>query len=157
MTGRKPAHLHKPSGPAPTPARDGDKYQARRAIKRQIEKALRSHPNDLPCVDCGHVWSEGERRHEYDHYKGYAAEHHLSVEPVCSLCHHARDNRNKAKTHCKRGHEFAPENTRLDGKGRRYCRTCQRESDASRAPRGSNAAMARLNAARDEGNRRAAQ
>lgn len=31
--------------------------------------------------------------------------------------------RNATKTHCKRGHEFTPENTRKDGHGRQ-CRTC---------------------------------
>jgi hypothetical protein len=30
------------------------------------------------------------------------------------------------QTHCKRGHEFTPENTRIDKKGRRACRTCIR-------------------------------
>lgn len=33
--------------------------------------------------------------------------------------------RNQAKTHCKHGHEFTPENTR-QYKGERVCRTCQR-------------------------------
>jgi hypothetical protein len=32
---------------------------------------------------------------------------------------------NAAKTHCKRGHGFLPENTRHDGRGRQ-CRTCDR-------------------------------
>ena len=33
--------------------------------------------------------------------------------------------RNSRKTHCIRGHEFTPENTRVDAKGR-TCRSCQR-------------------------------
>lgn len=33
---------------------------------------------------------------------------------------------NAAKTHCKHGHEFTPENTRLDRGGYRCCRTCDR-------------------------------
>ena len=28
------------------------------------------------------------------------------------------------KTHCKHGHEFTAENTRLDKKGHRRCKTC---------------------------------
>ena len=32
-------------------------------------------------------------------------------------------NQNKGITHCKRGHEFTPENTRISD-GRRVCRTC---------------------------------
>lgn len=52
----------------------------------------RPHPNTMPCNDCGHVWSEGERRHEYDHHLGYAAEHHYDVEVVCTMCHAQRDS-----------------------------------------------------------------
>ena len=33
--------------------------------------------------------------------------------------------KNAAKTHCKRGHEFTPENTRWTAAGYRQCRTCQ--------------------------------
>lgn len=35
------------------------------------------------------------------------------------------------QTHCKHGHEFTPENTRLrrDGRGKRMCRTCDRERE----------------------------
>lgn len=34
---------------------------------------------------------------------------------------------NAAKTHCKRGHEFTPENTWYEKNGARHCRTCQYE------------------------------
>jgi len=33
---------------------------------------------------------------------------------------------NTGKTHCLRGHEFTPENTRVDRIGRRGCRSCER-------------------------------
>jgi hypothetical protein len=33
---------------------------------------------------------------------------------------------NAAKTHCKRGHEFTPENTYIERGGGRSCRTCKR-------------------------------
>jgi hypothetical protein len=36
-------------------------------------------------------------------------------------------NRNSKKTHCIRGHEFTPENTRRDPNGGRHCWTCDRE------------------------------
>ena len=42
---------------------------------------------------------------------------------------------NAAKTHCKRGHEFTPENTYRDPKGSRYCRVCK-AADASAYYRG---------------------
>lgn len=34
---------------------------------------------------------------------------------------------NAAKTHCKHGHEFTPENTMANRDGTRRCRTCHRE------------------------------
>lgn len=34
---------------------------------------------------------------------------------------------NKRLTHCKRGHEFTPENTRISKHGSRQCRACARE------------------------------
>lgn len=70
--------------------RDGDKKQARRRVSYKFGAGLIPHPNELPCVDCGHVYINGGRRHEYDHYKGYSSEHHESVECVCSKCHHER-------------------------------------------------------------------
>lgn len=77
-------------GPLPNPPRDGDRMQARQRINVEVRTGRRPRPNTLPCTDCGHVWSAGERRHEYDHYLGYAAEHHDDVEPVCTICHSRR-------------------------------------------------------------------
>jgi hypothetical protein len=87
----------------------------------------RPHPNDLPCTDCSHVWAPGERRHEYDHHLGYAAEHHLDVEPVCTTCHAARDWKKEV---CKRGHLLS-ESSRQTPKGRE-CVLCRRERDMGR-------------------------
>lgn len=33
-------------------------------------------------------------------------------------------DRHRAKTHCPRGHEYTPENTRRNGRGSRECLTC---------------------------------
>lgn len=119
-------------GPSPSPARDGDKKQARQRINVEVKTGYRPHPNSLPCTDCGHVWSEGERRHEYDHYKGYSAKNHGDVEAVCTTCHSKRDNPEATKTHCKHGHEFTPENTFIKSNGCRSCRTCRRGYDRGR-------------------------
>lgn len=89
-------------GPAPKAARSGDRKQARQRINVEVRTGRRPHPNTLPCVDCGHVWADGERRHEYDHHLGYAAENHLNVEAVCTLCHRAR-NLARAETVQERG------------------------------------------------------
>lgn len=70
--------------------RSGDKKQARARVNHHVDVGLLPDPNTLPCTDCGHVHS-GDRRHEYDHHLGYAAEHQLSVEVVCTTCHHARE------------------------------------------------------------------
>lgn len=77
-------------GPAPRPPRPGDKVQARQRINVEVRDGRRPHPNTLPCSDCGHAHKPGERRHEYDHHRGYAAEHHYDVEPVCTTCHMRR-------------------------------------------------------------------
>lgn len=74
------------------PARDGDKRQARARTNHAVQTGLLPSPAMLPCTDCGHV-TDGKRRHEYDHYLGYAAEHQLTVQAVCSRCHHERERR----------------------------------------------------------------
>jgi len=117
-------------GPAPTPGRDGDKLQARHRVNRAVAAGELPAADSLPCTDCGHLGDD--RRHEYDHHNGYAAAHHLDVEPVCSRCHHRRDNPKLRQTHCRRGHEFTPENTYHPKDGGRGCKACRREFDRKR-------------------------
>jgi hypothetical protein len=69
-------------------ARDNDKKQARRRVDHLIAVGLLPEPDDLACCDCRHLG--GDRRHEYDHYLGYAPEHHEHVQAVCSKCHRRR-------------------------------------------------------------------
>lgn len=135
------------SGPKPATPRDGDKKQARQRINVEVRTGRRAHPNTLACFDCGHVWSEGERRHEYDHYLGYAACHHASVQPVCTVCHARRDSARAAQTHCHVGHEFTEENTYLASNGTRHCKACMSLREKKRKPRGS-AYWKRVNAKR---------
>lgn len=124
-------------GPAPHPGRDGDRIQARLRVNQAVRRGDIARPNDLPCKDCGALWVPGAPRHSYDHYKGYAAVHHLTVEPVCARCHHARDNVKKKQTHCVNGHVFDTANTIIRRNGCRACRECRRAHERKRAPRGS--------------------
>jgi hypothetical protein len=71
------------------PRRDGDKKQARSRVNHDVTLGLRPNPNSLACFDCGHLGTD--KRHEYDHYLGYAAAHHGDVQAVCSTCHHKRE------------------------------------------------------------------
>ncbi len=123
---------HSTFGPVPNPPRDGDKKQARQRINVLVRTGRLAHPNDLPCRDCGHAWKPGERRHEYDHHRGYAAAHHYDVEPVCTTCHAKRDSSRKAQTHCVHGHAFDEANTITAPNGTRHCRECRRAHDRSR-------------------------
>lgn len=70
------------------PVRSGDKLQARARVNRLVTLGLIPSPGALPCADCGHTGTD--RRHEYDHHLGYDAEHHESVQAVCSRCHYER-------------------------------------------------------------------
>lgn len=119
-------------GPVSNSPRDGDRKQARQRVNVLVRTGRIPHPNTLSCVDCGHIWKEGERRHEYDHHNGYGPEHHYDVQPVCTLCHAKRDNARKLQTHCIAGHEFTVENTILATNGTRHCRECRRKYDKNR-------------------------
>ncbi len=44
----------------------------------------RPHPNTLPCADCGHIWFEGERRHDYVDPRGEVTIE-AGADPVCVL------------------------------------------------------------------------
>lgn len=120
------------SGPKPKPPRDGDKVQARQRINVEVRTGRRAHPNTFACVDCEHCWLPGERRHEYDHHKGYAAANHGDVEPVCTRCHAQRDSARAAQIWCIHGHQFTPANTIIKPNGTRACRECRRAHDRGR-------------------------
>ena len=117
-------------GPPPKPPRDGDQEQARQRINVEVRTGRRPHPSTLLCFDCGHIGDD--KRHEYDHYLGYAAAHHLDVQPVCTTCHATRDSAKKRQSHCVHGHEFTPANTIRKPNGTRACRLCRRAYDQRR-------------------------
>ena len=109
------------------PARSGDKGQANGRISYLVSIGKLPRPSNLVCHDCGHIGKD--RKHQYDHFLGYAAEHHECVQPVCTKCHRNRAMRRGEGTNpprrpraklCKRGH--AKEEL-SDGKW--HCRKCR--------------------------------
>lgn len=79
--------------------RDPLHLKARQAVRHAVVKQRIPKPNDLPCIDCGHVvvGRDRSRRHEYDHHLGYAPEHWLDVEAVCTLCHADREKARRSE------------------------------------------------------------
>jgi hypothetical protein len=86
---RVPKEERKPRGSLPKPSRDGDKKQARAKVNYAVERQRMPRANTVPCFDCGHIGSD--KKHEYDHYKGYDAVNHLEVQCVCVPCHLKRE------------------------------------------------------------------
>lgn len=80
-----------------TEIRDGDKKQARRRINYLVEQKRIPHPDDLPCWDCQDGIYLNVYRHEYDHARGYDGDNQFYVEPVCSRCHHNREDARRGK------------------------------------------------------------
>lgn len=110
--------------------RDGDKLQARARVNLLVKIGRLENPNKLPCYDCGH--RDNDRRHEYDHFAGYASDKQECVQAVCTLCHKKRDCKRANATHCIHGHEFTKENTIITKSGHRKCRECFRIYDRGR-------------------------
>ena len=72
-----------------TAERDQVKERARGCVNARVRRGSIPNPNDLPCMDCGHIGPN--RRHEYDHFLGYTGPAKTQVEAVCSKCHRKRE------------------------------------------------------------------
>lgn len=108
------------------------KASANQAVHLEVRAGIRPHANTLPCTNCGHVYSPGERRHEWDHYLGYDRENWFSVVVLCTRCHHAKGAK-ATQTHCIRGHLFDRANTHINSNGTRRCIACQKIRSSARA------------------------
>jgi len=69
--------------------RDQLKERARGCINARVQRGSLANPNNIPCLDCGHIGPT--RRHEYDHFLGYTGPAKTQVEAVCSKCHRKRE------------------------------------------------------------------
>lgn len=62
------------------------------------------------------------------HINGDKRDNRIDNLEITDASVHAKHHqpRRPRPTHCKRGHEFTPENTRIDSRGGQVCRTCKR-------------------------------
>lgn len=63
--------------------------RAHAAVAAAIQAGKLVKPSELACAD------RGRPAAVYDHYRGYAREHWLDVEPVCDSCHALRSWRER--------------------------------------------------------------
>jgi len=68
---------------------DGAKMQANHRVTYLVSVGILPKPSVIPCSKCGHMGQD--RKHEYHHFMGYAAEHHEVVECLCTKCHKSKD------------------------------------------------------------------
>ena len=66
--------------------------------------------------------------HVYPRCQNKACVRPTHLEPVTGAVNYQRFK--ATRTHCKRGHEFTPENTYIDKIGARQCRKCSAEKQA---------------------------
>lgn len=99
-----------------------------------------------PCVKCGGPGKDWALKKDVPPARLYAdwgsgririfSRTTSDYEVLCRKCHIYVDDticaRHGRKTHCKYGHEYTPENTRISIKGERACRACHRVWDRAK-------------------------
>lgn len=112
------------------------RWKADGVTKAQSHLRARSVCTDTVCSRCG---SDALDVHHVDGDPYNNAPSNLA--PLCRSCHMLIDGRAAAlaagnrergllrasATHCRRGHEFSPENTYVAPSGARRCRSCHQE------------------------------
>ena len=93
----------------------------RRRVHRLVAEAFISHrPGNVVCHNDGNPANNRVGNLRWD----------TQLENVRDTLRHGR-HRSAGLTHCKRGHEFTPENTKREGR-RRICRACKKLRGARR-------------------------
>lgn len=97
-----------------------------RDIHYWVEKQL---GKPMVCSDCGVM---GRKRYHWANLSGEYKQDLADWKRLCVPCHAKISQFGRPgqydKTHCKRGHEFTPENTYTNPtRGHRNCRTCKRQ------------------------------
>ncbi|MCV7009495.1 NUMOD4 domain-containing protein [Mycobacterium gordonae] len=92
-------------------------------VHRQVLKAFGGEPAEGQ--ECRHL--NGNQTDNRAENLAWGSRSENSIDQVVHGTH-----RNVRKTHCKRGHLFDEENTRLRPNGTRLCRACKREYDMQR-------------------------
>lgn len=132
----------------------GSEYHPRRNTKtcsRQCgNRQLRSRPF-ISCAYCGVTFKRHKPDRKYCSWNCFQAVHRSTDRTkICQHCgseYHTKKPRPdqrycsqscfakaNAKTHCKRGHEFTPENTRVSrSTGYRSCQECNKIRDRAKA------------------------
>lgn len=107
-------HLH-------DPASGKTKIASRIALEWSMGRALLSDEearhvcDNPPCVNPGHLLDGSRSDNQKD-----------------AVIRGRWSNGNKNKTSCKRGHDFTESNTRINTRGQRVCRACDREIQRKR-------------------------
>lgn len=138
----KPRHLWAPITPKPPEDRFWPKV---RKSDGCWEWTSKRYPNGYGCFFIAGKRSVGAHRFSYELAKGpipkglvidhlcrnKACVNPAHLEAVTNSTNILRGERQTRQSHCRRGHEWTPENTRLGKDGRRMCLACYRRHIAA--------------------------
>jgi hypothetical protein len=102
-----------------------------RRVRRSSTRALAVQRPHAHRSDAGRAQNLDQRS---VHEPVFAADDRAQPE-LAGRARDAEAAQRMSTRYCKRGHHFSPENTEIDHRGRRRCRTCHRSANAAGARR----------------------